>query len=360
MTNLNVIRTEIIAADQIDEHLALASLVYDTVAVTDREHFAWKHCGSPCGSSTCIALRSEDASLVGRLLMQPRRFIVAVGEEWNGATITDFVIDPKHRSAAKIIGMIKSAKAPTGISIVLHSSNAVSDPLYSQLFKFKREFWLQALGCPVRIDGLLKRYIKSDWLCGSIDILISPFRWGMGAAKAWFSFNSGIHLAPPPSAADLDSILTAFKVVAGPHFERTTDFIKWRFDESPLFPGHLEWLWKDGTCLGFVAWQQIDKRGLRVFAITDLVIRRPLSSQEAATVKLLLIGLCVAHGMDAVFALVNLGNSILSCFAGFPFFRIPPGQLPHSSPIYLHAAPECFPSIGRAKTYLTLADLDYF
>lgn len=357
---MNLICSELMAVDNIEEHLALASKVYDKVAVTNRNHFFWKHCCNPSGPSTCIALRSEDGCLVGRLLLQPRRFIVEVGKEFNGATITDFVIDPMHRDAAKIIGMIKCGKSPLGISVVLHSSNEASDPIYSQLFKFKREFWLQALGCPVRIDGFLRDKIKTEWLSSCIDKFMSPARWGFVVAKKLISYSCGVKFGPSPCSDKLNEILTSFKILAGPHFERTEDFIKWRFEDSPLFTGHLEWLWKNGECLGYVAWQQIDKRGLRVFAITDLVISRRLSLVEATTVKLLLIDLCESRGMDAVFTLVNLDNPILSCFAGLPFFLIPPSQIPHNSPIYLHADTECFPNLDRARTYLTLSDLDYF
>ena len=136
---MNKISTETMSADRVDEHLALAALVYDTPQVLDSPHFTWKHCASPYGASLCVALRTDDTRLAGRMLLQPRRFFTARDSALDGATITDLVIDPKHRSAAQLISMVKAAKAPAGISLVIHTSNEVSDPLYRQLFKFKRE-----------------------------------------------------------------------------------------------------------------------------------------------------------------------------------------------------------------------------
>lgn len=354
------ISTETISADQIDEHVALASSVYDTPAVTDKSHFTWKHCESPYGASTCVALRTGEDTLVGRMLLQPRRFITATGNELTGATITDFVIDPKHRSAAQMIGMIKAAKAPPGISLVIHSSNEVSDPLYSQLFKFKREFMLQALGIPVGLKRILRCYISNEWVRGALDTLMLPARLTLRAFAGLQSFRTGIRLGLRPSEEIVDVILQEFKAGAGPHFERTSAFMKWRFDDGPLFPGHVEWLWQGSECLGFMAWQQIDKREIQILAITDLVTRRPLTSPEAMAVKLFAACLCIDRDMDAVFTLANVDNPMLACLPGFPFLRIPASQLPHPSPIYFHADPGGGAPENRATTYLTLADLDYF
>ena len=357
---MNKINMEMIEVDQIDEHLALGASVYDTPAVTNKSHFIWKHCEGPGSASICVALRTDEAKLVGRMLLQPRQFFAANGEALRGATITDFVLDPKHRSAAQIIGMIKTAKAPAGISLVVHSSNEVSDPLYSQLFKFKREFGLEAFGIPVRLTRILKRYVSNNMLRSALDMLMLPARLTLRLFASIQSFRTGIRIGLRPPEMLLNRILQEFKAVAGPHFERTVTFMKWRFDDSPLFPGHVEWLWQGSECLGFFAWQQFDKRDIRIFAITDLVTRRPLTVRQAIAVKLLVIRMCIERGLDAVFTLVNVNNSMLTGLSGFPFLRIPTSQLPHTSPIYLHADSGVFPTEHRAKTYLTLADLDYF
>ena len=352
--------TERMTVAQVDEHLALAASVYDTPVVTNKSHFVWKHCENPSGTSICVALRTDEGELVGRMLLQPRQFITAKGDALRGATITDFVLDPKHRSAAQIIGMIKAAKAPLGISLVLHSSNEVSDPLYSQLFKFKTEFVLEAFGIPVRLTRLLRRYTSSEMLRSAVDLLISPARLALCLCTGIQSFRTGIRIGICPPETVVNDVLQEFKACAGPHFERTSSFMKWRFDESPLFPGHVEWLWQGSECLGFMAWQQFDKRDIQILAITDLVTRRPLTGAQATAVKLIATSLCIERGLDAVFTLVNTNNSMLAGLSGFPFMRIPARQLPHPSPIYLHADSGSFPPEYRAKTYLSLADLDYF
>jgi hypothetical protein len=358
---VNKISTETMSADRVDEHLALAALVYDTPQVLDSPHFTWKHCASPYGASLCVALRTDDTRLAGRMLLQPRRFFTARDSALDGATITDLVIDPKHRSAAQLISMVKAAKAPAGISLVIHTSNEVSDPLYRQLFKFKSEVELQALGIPVSVKRFLQRYTSAALVLGWIDLVtMGPVRLTLGAWAGIQSLRTGMRLGARPDDAELESILGEFRANAGPHFERTPAFLKWRFDDGPLFTIHIEWLWQGQECLGYMAWQRIDKRGLQILAIADLVTRRPLSASQARAVKLMAIRLCIRHKLDAVFTLANTKNPIIAGLSGFPFLRIPDSQLPHPSPMYFHADPNNFPLERRALTYLSLADLDFF
>jgi hypothetical protein len=358
---MSSISIEQLSIDHATEHLELASLVYDTPQVVDKSHFIWKHCASPYGASLCVALRSDDTKLVGRMLLQPRLFLVDGLSVLKGATITDLVIDPKHRSAAHFIGMVKAAKSPAGLSVVIHTSNEVSEPLYRQLFKFKSGVELQALGLPVSIFRFLNRHISNSYLRRGLDILtMAPIRFGLHAWAKIQTLLTKMRLGERPSDTELDVILNEFRSVAGPHFERTSEFIKWRISDSPLFPIHIEWLWQGNECLGYLAWQRIEKRELQVFAIVDLVTRRPLNTAQAMAAKLLAIRLCIAKEMDAVFTLINAKNSMLAGLASFPFLSIPDSQLPHPSPIYFHADAKDFPLDQRGSTFMSLADLDFF
>lgn len=358
---MSSVSIELMSADRVSEHLELASLVYDTPQVIEKLHFTWKHCASPYGVSLCVALRTDDAKLAGRMLLQPRQFWAATDSVLTGATITDLVVDPKHRSATHLIGMIKAAKSPAGISLVIHTSNEVSDPLYRQLFKFKSEVELQALGIPVSLFRFLKRYTSNSQLRRGLDMLtMAPIRLGLRAWAKTQSLFSKVRFDARPSDAELDAILKEFRSCAGPHFERTPEFMKWRFNDSPLFPIHIEWLWHGNECLGYMAWQRIEKRELQVFTIADLVTRRPLNASQAKAVKLLTIRLCIEHGMDAVFTLVNTKNPMLEGLASFPFLSIPESQLPHPSPMYFHVDAKNFPLDQRGVTFVSLADLDFF
>lgn len=358
---MSKISIELMSTDRVSEHLELASLVYDTAQVIEKKHFTWKHCESPYGASLCVALRTDDTKLAGRMLLQPRLFLVDSDSFLKGATITDLVIDPKHRSASHLIGMVKAAKSPAGISLVIHTSNEVSDPLYRQLFKFKSEVDLRALGLPVGIYRFLKRYISNPQLRRGIDILtMSPIRLGLSAWARMQSFFTKMRFDARPPDVELDAILKEFRSVAGPHFERTPEFMKWRFNDSPLFPIHIEWLWHGDECLGYMAWQRIEKRELQVFTIADLVTRRPLNISQARAFKLLSIRLCIERGMDAIFTLVNTKNPMLNGLASFPFLSIPESQLPHPSPMYFHVDAKDFPHDRRGSTFVSLADLDFF
>lgn len=358
---MSKISIESMSEDRISEHLDLASLVYETPQVIEKPHFLWKHCLSPYGISLCVALRTDEAKLVGRMLLQPRQFWVGRDKSLAGATITDLVIDPKHRNAAHFIGMVKAAKSPAGMALVIHTSNEVSESLYRQLFKFKSAVQLQAFGLPVSIFRFLKRYNVNTYLRRILDTLtMAPIRLCLRAWASTLTLLTELRFGERPSDNDLDVILKEFRSVAGPHFERTSDFIKWRISDSPLFPIHLEWIWLGKECLGYMAWQRFEKREMQVFAIVDLVTRRQLNTAQFRVMKILAIRHCIAHKMDAVFTLINDKNPMLEGLASFPFFPIPESKLPHPSPIYFHADGKDFPIDQRGSTFMCLADLDFF
>lgn len=189
---------------------------------------------------------------------------------------------------------------------------------------------------------------------------MAPIRLSLHAWAGIPTLFTKVRLGKRPADKELDVILKEFRSVAGPHFERTSDFIKWRISDSPLFPIHIEWLWQGKECLGYMAWQRIEKRELQVFAIVDLVTRRQLNTAQVRAIKLLAICLCIAHEMDAVFTLINVRNPLLKGLASFPFLNIPESQLPHPSPIYFHADAKDFPHDHRGSTFMSLADLDFF
>jgi hypothetical protein len=210
------------------------------------------------------------------------------------------------------------------------------------------------------LNKLARRKVSSDLLCRVVDAAWAPVRVALRLLTVFDRVRTGLRFGSRPSDAVLEAVLAGFRSSAGPHFARTPAFMAWRFDSSPVFESHVEWLWKRGECLGFFAWQRIDKGDVGLLTITDLVTRRPLSRQEARAVKLLAATRCIERGLDAVLTLVNTNNAALAVLDGFPLYRIPASQMPHPSPMYFHASSATLPVGQRAKTYLTLADLDYF
>ncbi len=357
---MNSIGFDLFNKNKLSEHIAVGASVYSSPEVIDSEHLLWKHLQNSYGPSTSVSLRNVNEKLVGRSFIQPRTFWIIPSISCRGATITDLVIMPTERSAASLISMTRAIKSPDGIDVVVHTSNDSSDLIYRKLFKFPIAFTLAATGLPLRVSNILKPHLVNPTLRKAIELLVSPWRLLLLASALVIRAVSSVKFAAEPSDSVMSEIFEEYRHHAGAHFERSQRFLIWRFSEGPLFNGKVEWVWRQGECLGYLAFKQVTLGGLVVFVIMDAVLRRRLTLKEAIAIKFLAVRLATERSCDAVFSLANIENSALQWLKGFPFLHIPDRHLPHSTPIFIHALNEHRSLEKQADVFFTLADLDYF
>lgn len=357
---MNLTGLDLFNKNKLSEHIAVGASVYSSPEVINSDHLLWKHLQNPYGPSTSVSLRNASEELVGRSFIQPRTFWVTPSISCRGATITDLVIMPAERNAASLISMTRAIKSPDGIDVVVHTSNDSSDLIYRKLFKFPIAFTLAATGLPLRVSNILKPHFTNSALIKVAELLVSPWRWLLRASALVMGAVSDVKFAAEPSDSVISEIFEGYRHHAGAHFERSQRFLKWRFSEGPLFNGKIEWVWRQGECLGYLAFKQVTLGGLVVFVIMDAVLRRRLTLKEAIAIKFLVARLAIDGSCDAVFTLVNTKNSALKWLKGFPFFHIPDSHLPHSTPIFIHASNEHRSLEKQVDVFFTLADLDYF
>lgn len=357
---MNAIRVNFFDEKKLAEHIAVGASVYSSAEVIDPNHFIWKHLQNPYGLSMSVSLRNPSEELVGRSFIQPRTFWVTPSKSCRGATITDLVIMPAERNAASLISMTRAIKSPDGIDVVVHTSNDSSDLIYRKLFKFPIAFTLAATGLPLRVSNVLKPHLANPTLRKSVELLVSPWRWLLRASAHVMGGVSNIKFAEEPSESVKSEIFEEYRHHAGAHFERSENFLKWRFSKGPLFNGEIKWVWSQGDCLGYLAFKQVTLSGLVVFVIMDMVLRRRPTKKEAIAIKFLVVSLALDASCDAVFSLANIKCYALRWLKGFPFFGIPDSHLPHPTPIFIHASNEYGSLEKQADLFFTLADLDYF
>jgi len=357
---LNCITTEKLTAQELVDHIAVGSSEYSSPEVVNPDHVAWKHLDNPYGPSVSVSLRKESGELVGHSFLQPRMFCIGHGQVVSGATITDLVIVPAERIAAALIGMTRMAKSVECFDVVLHTSNHVSDVIYRKLFKFPVACTLVASALPLRVANALAAHVPIGWLRDGLDILVAPWRWLVKGAAALSGTVGRISFGVEPAASVADEIFEDFKGHAGPHFERNTAFLDWRFREGPVFKGQLLWVWCRRQCLGYIAVRKVSINGFDVLVVLDSVLRRPLNKLESVSVQLLCAREAVQAHCDAVFCLANQGNDALRWWSEAPFIRIPDSYLPHPTPIFVHTKGRSVGKVFGAGVFLTLADLDYF
>lgn len=357
---MNSIKTESFLEKHLLEHIDAARSEYSTPEVVCYDHVKWKHLENPYGASLSVSLRKVSGELVGRSFLQQRKLCTKDGLCLKAATITDLVIVPKERSAASLIGMTRAAKTAEGFDLVAHTSNGTSDTIYRKLFKFPVACTLTAAVLPLRVGGLVARYIRSSYICSALDFIVAPWRWCVRGAAIITSVTSDVSFGMEPPKDLLAQILQEFSRHAGLHFERSLEFLNWRFSIGPISKCKIKWVYSSNECLGYIAVRKVTINGLDVLVVLDSVLRRSIGSLESMSLKLLCAREAVLENCDAVFCLANMNNVNLAWWGNFPYFRIPDNFLPHSTPIFVHTRNECISFDDQERFFLTLADLDYF
>ncbi len=346
--------------DGLNEQIAVAKTVYSSPAVLDIDHIKWKHLNAPQGESTVITLRDEQGFLQGRCFIQPKKFWISNSFSCCGAIVADLVINPLARNASTLIGMTRALRAPTGIDVVVHTSNEVSDQIYRKLFKFPIACNLVALGLPIYFTKIFGLHLKCRKTLTTLDFLCAPWRWFLLGLSIFFAHISKVVLVLNPPESVISEIFNDFKGVSGSHFERNVATYKWRFLEGPLFNGDIKWVQSRGVCIGCIVVKQVELKGLNACVLMDVVMRRDLTGVEKMAIKSLFLNCALKLKSDVLFTLANINNSALKWLKGFPLITIPDQFLPHSTPIFIHSSEDIYPLLNRKNIYITLADLDYF
>ena len=352
------IRVEALTPDQIPAQMALAATTYDDPVLSDPQHFWWKHGSGPHGASTLVGLRDEQGLLVGRALVQPRPFLLGPDYVVPAGLVVDLLLDPANRSAMNFLALVRNQPKSPAMGLLVHTSNESSDPLYRKLLRYPVAFEMKAYMLPIRIRHMARKV--TGWAPSALEWLSAPWRYALsfGAALAgrWAQVDITDGLPPEIEFAEL---ARRFTETAGPHFQRSYEFLKWRF-KGPVFAGELATLRVDSRVVGYVGWRNVALEGLNFFVVMDIVVVGKLSVLQRLAVWLELARRGSASGADALFIMLNRGNPALADLVGSMLISVPDSRLPHPTPIFMLPQDAALKQTAFASTFMTLADIDYF
>lgn len=294
-------------------------------------------------------------------MIQPRAFRTHAGTTCHAGLVVDVLLAPEQRSALAFTSLVRAQSKVPGFDLLVHTSNAVSDPLYRKLLRYPVAFELQAYGLPIRARRLAER-VAGRSLPSAVEVLSAPWRWSLTGLSAAGRSSAGLALTEGgPADDELSSILQRFRALAGPHFERSARFLDWRFRQGPVFKGNVSTLRFRDEIRGVLAWRMVELIGLDFLVVMDIVLAAPLTATERAALVVDLARLASQEGADLLFLMVNPANPLLSAFAKPPMIPISSARLPHPTPIFMLPRRDDLNWLREhASTYMTLADIDYF
>ncbi|EIM25607.1 hypothetical protein [Microvirga lotononidis] len=354
------VRVEPINRETIPDHVALAQTTYSDPTTTEPNHFWWKHGLGPDGPSISVNLYNED-KIVGRSVIMPRGFRLTPATTCRAGLVADLLLEPGHRSALNFISLVRGQPKAPQIDLLVHTSNETSDLLYRKFLRYPVAFNLKAYGIPIRFHNLANK-VAGRKIPRALEALAAPWRVTLRAAAAVgekidrIRFDAGL-----PSEDEFNSILDGFRVVAGPHFERSTAFLRWRFQEGPIFNGHIVTVRSRDQAIGYFVWRKLTLSGLEFIILMDIAFSSQITTSLRRALWLYLCRLGIHEGADVVFTMVNPTNPALARLVARPLIPISDSHLPHPTPIFLLPQNRDLAWLqGYGSTYMTLADIDYF
>jgi hypothetical protein len=348
---------------EIPAHIAVVQGTYDRPEITDETHLRWKHLDAPFGASDAITLPDTKVAgrLHGRSFIMPRSFVLNTRETVRGATIADLVLHADSRNAGRLIALVKATKQLENYDIVLHSSNEVSDIFYRNMFKFPVYFSLASAGFPVRLKNYLESSGKSTFLASLANTALFPARLAMPIMRGVSGLLFGIRFGDAPSREDLDRIHTAHHARTGPQFERSSDYVEWRYRTGPISRSDVIGLYgRDGVSMGYAAVRSVDVDGIQFCVLMDLITDKILTAGQVMALKFALIDHTRKAGNDIAFSMFNPNHAELAPLAAFPFVTVPDSALPHPSPVFIHKMDGQIDADAARTVYFMVGDLDYF
>jgi len=350
-------------ADLIQAHQSVAEGTYENPEVVNPNHIRWKHLDNPFGASTAISIpgKANEPEVLGRSFIVARDFKVDTKTSIPGSTVTDLVIQPHYRNAARLIALVKASKSFHNTKITIHSSNEVSDVFYRKMFKFPVRFSLASSGFPVRLQGFLINKSAPAFLAKIIDFIYTPIRWVTYVFANLLTLMLGFKVSRMPTHEELDEIHEGHHHRTGPQFVRNRDYVNWRFLDGPISKSNVHGVFdRKAKCIGYFATRKVELNNIPFTILMDIATTKKLTAGQRLCLKFSLIKITIKNGSEIAFAMFNPNHDELSWLNSFPFVKVPDSVLPHPTPIFIHQHEALGEINGLNEMYFTLADLDYF
>jgi hypothetical protein len=329
-------------------------------SVTNPDHIRCKHLQTPYGPSTAMNLECAGEEVVGRAILQPR-LICLSGKQIPVAFVSDALIHPEfRRPVSNFISLMQSIKIAQDFPLVLHTSNNTTEDIYKKLLRFKWPFSLSAFGFLLNLRKAAFKVLKFDSLL--FELFSTPYKYLIlllcKTAAIFFDFKL---TTEEPDNTCFDKFCHKEAMKNDCEMVRDTQFLRWRYLQSPLWQAKILYLYKDSLLYGYVVLRNVELEGMKYTVVMDFALNETVSTLQRFYLRCSIIHMALSHGDDMVFTLLNPLSRASKKFIGFPWIKIPERFMPQRTPIFLHINdPSRVTLENLSNIHITLGDLDYF
>lgn len=327
--------------------------------VTDVDHVRCKHLQTPYGPSTAINLECED-EVVGRAMLQPR-LIYLSGKRVPVAFVSDALIHPDfRRPASNFISLMQSIKKARGFPLVFHTANPFHSTLCKKLLRFKSPFSLSGFGFPLNLRKIAFKVLKFD--SPLFELFSAPYKFLIFTLSRIVTIFTSFKLSSEePDKSLFDEFCQKEAIKNDCEMVRDTQFLKWRYLQSPLWQAKILYLYKDSQLCGYVVLRDVELEGMKFSVIMDFALSEEFSTLQSLCLRCSIIRRALNEETDLVFTLLNPLSKSSRRFLGLPWVKVPEKYLPQKTPIFLHINDPSMVNLENpSNIHVTLGDLDYF
>lgn len=327
--------------------------------VTDADHIRCKHLQTPYGPSTAINLECEN-EVVGRAMLQPR-LIYLSGRKVPVAFVSDVLIHPDfRRPPSNFISLMTSIKKAQEFPLVIHTANEFHSKLCKKLLGFKWPFSLSAFGFPLNLRKATFKVLKFD--TPLFELFSAPYRYLVLLLCRMATIFIVLKITTEePDNTYFDEFCQKEAMKNDCEIVRDTQFLKWRYLQSPLWQAKILYLYTDSQLCGYVVLRHVELEGMKFTVVMDFTLNETVSALQSLSLRCSIIRMALNHGDDMVFTLLNPLSRASKKIIGFPWVKIPEKYMPQKTPIFLHINDSSKVTLENPSSiHVTLGDLDFF
>ncbi len=346
--------------DQVVNFIRLSEVEYGRLeSVPDVDHIRCTHLQSPNGPSTAMNLECA-GEVVGRAMLQPGLMCLS-GKRVPVAFVSDALIHPDfRRPASNFISLMQSIKKAQDFPLVFHTSNNITEDIYKKLLKFKLPFNLSAFGFLLNLRKAAFKVLKFD--SPLFELFSVPYRCLILVLCRTVTIFAGFKITTEePENSHFDEFCRKEAIKNDCEMIRDSQFLKWRFLQSPLWQAKIFYVYKDSKLCGYVVLRNVELEGMKFTVVMDFILNETFNTLQLFCLRCSIICMALNHGDDMVFTLLNPLSRASKKFIGFPWVKIPEKYMPHRTPIFIHVNDPAMVNLENpSNIHVTLGDLDYF